>query len=95
MTMTEKLQRVQASPWFDLTHKIITIVILPWAVWVTNSIYESKRLAVTNITRQDLQSFEDKMEAKLDRLGEKVEAMHHEITREFIRKDELKFNGRP
>ena len=40
--MTEKLRKTVSSPFLDMSFKLVVVIIIPWAIWVTNSVFECK-----------------------------------------------------
>ena len=90
--MTEKIQNAISGPLIDIVFKGIVILVIPWSIWVTESLYATKAF----MNRGDRFSAADGYRLEFLIFGESakmrelVNQFEREFTSKFVRHSELK-----
>jgi len=89
--MTERIKKTVASPFLDMSFKLVVVIIIPWSVWVTNAIFSCKSFQ----SRGDRFSASDGHRLEKVILEESAKQQNllfqfeREFSSEYIRKNEL------
>ncbi len=89
--MTRKLVEATQSPVFDLVVKMVTVMVIPFAAWTTNSIYEAKAFIHRGdkFTQGDGYAIERSALESDRKTREAIHRLEQELLRNYVRREEL------
>jgi len=89
--MTQKIQTAISTPIMDMILKLVTILIIPWSVWITSGAFACKHFMQRGdrFTIEDGHSLEKAARDEAQKTRQLIWQFEKEFSSEFVRKEEL------
>jgi len=90
--MTEKIREKLNSPVMDQIVRGVVLLVIPWSIWVTQSIYSAMAFQQRGdrFSAQDGHRLETLILQQTHSIQRSIHTLESEMTEEFVRHSELK-----